>query len=174
MKGVSMKKHILIPCLLVFIGLSLANCSSNKVQLSPMQVRELTTRLYDSGYENTYKATLTVLQDQGYVIKNTDMAAGLILGYADRKTAFGSQLFSALMLGFVAHKGTDIEVSCMCNKVNETSTELRMNIQEAKYGQSSVYSGTSKTDSNLIRDPKIYKALFDQIGVEIKRLEAIK
>ena len=139
-----------------------------------MQVRELTTKLFESDYETVYKSTLTVLQDQGYVIKNTDMAAGLILGTADRKTAFGSQLFSALMLGFVAHKGTDIEVSCMCNKINDTSTELRMNVQEAKYGQSSVYSGTSKTDSNLIRDPKIYKALFDQIAVEVKRREAIK
>ena len=169
-----MKKHFLLPCLLVVISLSFVNCASKKPQLSPMQVRELTTKLFESDYETIFRSALTVLQDQGYVIKNTDMAAGLILAYADRKTAFGSQLFSALMLGFVAHKGTDIEVSCVLNKINDTSSELRMNIQEAKYGQSSAFSGSSKTDTKLIRDPKIYKALFDQIGVEIKRREAIK
>lgn len=170
-----MRKRYLLPLLLVAISLTFFNCGgSSKPKLSPMQIRELTTKMFESDYETVFRSTLTVLQDQGYVIKNTDMAAGLILGYADRKTAFGSQLFSALMLGFVAHKGTDIEVSCMVNKNSDTSTELRMNVQEAKYGQSSVYSGTSKTDSTLIRDPKIYKALFDQIGVEIKRREAMK
>lgn len=169
-----MRKHFLFSGLLVAMVLSFVNCAGKKPQLSPMQVRELTTKMFESDYETVFRSTLTVLQDQGYVIKNTDMAGGLILGYADRKTAFGSQLFSALMLGFVAHKGTDIEVSCMLNKINDTSSELRMNIQEAKYGQSSTFSGTSKTDSNLIRDPKIYKALFDQIGVEIKRREAMK
>lgn len=169
-----MRKRFLLPALLVTISLFFVNCaSSSKPQLSPMQVRELTTKLYESSYETIFRSCLTVLQDQGYVIKNTDMASGLIVGYADRKTAFGSQLFSALMLGFVAHKGTDIEVSCLVNKINDTSSELRMNIQEAKYGQSSQFSGNSKTDSNLIRDPKIYKALFDQIGVEIKRREAM-
>jgi hypothetical protein len=139
-----------------------------------MQVRELTTKLFESDYETIFRATLTVLQDQGYVIKNTDMPSGLILGVADRKTAFGSQLLSALLVGYVAHKGTDIEASCMLNKISDTSSELRINIQEASYGQSSAFSGTSKTDTELIRDPKIYKALFDQIGVEILRREAMK
>lgn len=169
-----MRKQFLLLGLLVAMVLSFVSCAGKKPQLSPMQIRELTTKMFESDYETVFRSTLTILQDQGYVIKNTDMAGGLILGYADRKTAFGSQLFSALMLGFVAHKGTDIEVSCMLNKNSDTSTELRMNIQEAKYGQSSAFSGSSKTDSNLIRDPKIYKALFDQIGVEIKRREAMK
>jgi hypothetical protein len=170
-----MRKHFLLPFLLAAISLTFFDCGgTSKPQLSPMQVRELTTKLFEGDFETTFTATLTVLQDQGYIIKNTDKASGLILGYADRKTAFGSQLFSALMLGFVAHKGTDIEASCMVNKINDTSSELRLNVQEAKYGQSSRWSGTSKTDSKLIRDPKIYKALFDQIGVEIKRIQAIK
>ena len=170
-----MKRYLLIPFLVMALSLSFIACSGGKKpQLSPMQIRELTTRLFESDYETIFRATLTIFQDQGYVIKNTDMDAGLILAQADRKTAFGSQLFSALMLGYVAHKGTDIEVSCMLNKINDTSSELRMNIQEAKYGQSSALSGTSKTDTNLIRDPKIYKTLFDQISVEIKRREAIK
>ena len=170
-----MKKRHLIPLLVGALALSFAACSgSSKPQLSPMQVRELTTKLYESDYEIIFRSALTVFQDQGYIIKNTDMSSGLILAYADRKTAFGSQLFSALMLGYVAHKGTDIEVSCMLSKISDTSSELRMNIREAKYGQSSMLSGTSKTDTHLIRDPKIYKALFDQIGVEIKRREAIR
>jgi hypothetical protein len=163
MKGVPMKKRFLLPFLLAAISLTFFNCGgASQPKLSPMQVRELTTKLFESDYETIFRSTLTILQDQGYVIKNTDMAAGLILGYADRKTALGSQLFSALMLGFVAHKGTDIEVSCMLNKINDTSSELRMNIQEAKYGQSSTLSGNTKTDSNLIRDPKIYN---EEIGL---------
>jgi len=48
-------------------------------QLSPMQVRQITTKLFDSDYETVYRACLTVLQDQGYIIKNTDMDSGLIV-----------------------------------------------------------------------------------------------
>jgi hypothetical protein len=139
-----------------------------------MQVREITTKLFESDYETVFRSTLTVLQDQGYVIKNTDMASGLILGYADRKTAFGSQFLQALLVGHVSNKGADIEASCMINKINDTSSEVRINIQEATYGQASALSGTSKQDTKLIRDLKIYKALFNQIGVEIKRREAMK
>ena len=143
------------------------------VQLSPMQVRQITTRLIEGSYENIFRATLTVLQDQGYVIKNTDMNSGLIVGNVDRAADGGSQFVQALFLGYVSDKGTEVEASCMVNKINDTSSEVRINIQEVKYGQASKWSGTSKQNSKQIYDEKIYQELFNQITVEVKRREAM-
>jgi len=68
-------------------------------QLSPLQKRQITTRLFDAGYENTYRSILTVLQDQGYIIKNTDMNTGLINATIDREAGKGSQVTQALIHG---------------------------------------------------------------------------
>jgi hypothetical protein len=171
--GGEMKKPILPIAFCSIFIFTFIGCEVQP-KLSPMQIREITTKMFDCDYENVYRATITVLQDQGYVIKNTDMNSGLILASVDRKAKTGNQVLEALFLGFIANKGTEIEVSCIVNKLSDSATEIRPNIQEVKYGQSSIFSGTSKQDSKQIYDPEVYKSIFDQISVEIERRKAIK
>ena len=159
---------------LFFICLVLIFSCQVQPKLSPMQKRQLTTRMFECEYECGYRSSLTVLQDQGYVIKNTDMDSGLILASVDRKTSGGSQVLQALAYGFVADKGTDVEVSCVVDKLNESTTEIRINIEEVKYGQSSAYSGTSKQSSKQIYDANMYRDLFNEIRVEIYRRQAMR
>jgi TusA-related sulfurtransferase len=142
-------------------------------QLSPMQIRQITTRLINGSYEDTYRASLTVLQDQGYIIKNTDMASGLIVANVDRSTDAGSQLVQALFLGYISDKGSEIEVSCMVNKLSNTDSEIRLNIQETNYGQASRWSGTSKQNVKHIYDQELYAKIFNEIELEVKRRQAI-
>lgn len=151
----------------------LFNKCSVEPQLSPMQKRQMTTRLVECSYENAYRATLTIIQDQGFIIKNTDMESGLIVAYVDRETSIGSQIAQALLFGFVSHKGTDIEVSCVVNRLNSKASEIRINIQEVEYGQNSFLSGTSKQGGKQIYKPELYYNLFNEIIVEIKRREAM-
>jgi len=170
-----MKKNTLVSGFLVLLSILLISaCSTSKVKLSPMQIRQITTRLIESDYENVYRASLTVIQDQGYVIKNTDMDSGLIVASVDRKTKAGSQIAQALFLGYVPSKGKEFELSCMVNKLSEKSTEIRLNIHETEYGESSWLSGTSKQDSKQIYDQKLFADLFNEIEIEVKRREAIK
>ena len=49
-----MRKHLLLSCLMVVMVLSFINCASGP-QLSPMQVRELTTKLFESDYETVFR-----------------------------------------------------------------------------------------------------------------------
>ena len=142
-------------------------------ELSPMQKREITTRVFDSGYETTYRSIMTILQDQGYIIKNTDMNTGLINANIDREAGFGSQITQGLLLGYVVDKGSAIDASFMVNRINETKTEVRLNIQEASYGQSSKFSSTSQQSVRQILNPEIYNKLFNDIRTEIKRREAM-
>lgn len=153
--------------------LILVMCGCASVQLSPMQKRELTTRIIDGGYETVFRATMSVLQDQGYTIKNTDMDSGLILASVDRETSAGSQIMQSLFTGFVGNKGSVVEVSVTVSKLNAASTELRMNIAEAGYGQSGRGGASGQNSSKQIYDPEIYQNLFNEIITEVKRREAM-
>lgn len=170
-----MKKtsYLILSSVLIFSLLILASCTP-KPQLSPMQVRQITTKMFECDYETCYRATLTIIQDQGYVIKDTDMETGHILASVDRQTKGGSQFFQALLTGYVSDKGTEYELSAMVDKLSETATEIRINIAKVKYGQSSKFSGTSKQSSKRIYDAELFRDLFNDIGVEIKRREAMK
>jgi hypothetical protein len=133
-----------------------------------MQMRQFTIRNFDSNYENAFRATMTVLQDQGYIIKNTDMGSGLIVAEIDKETSKGSQFMQALWAGYVWDKGTLIEVSATVGKLNEAQSEIRMIIQEVNYGQMN-----NKQNIKTITDVKVYDSILNDISIEIKRREAI-
>jgi len=164
-------KYIL-PAMVTGLCLFLCGCAAGP-KLTPMQIRQLTVRQIDGSYENTYRATMTVLQDNGYVIKNTDMDSGLIVGTIDKETSGGSQFMQALFAGHVEDKGRVYEASCMVGKLSDTTSEVRINIQETTYGQSSAFSGTSKQKAKQIYDQETYAALFNAITIEVKRREAL-
>lgn len=153
--------------LLVILSLFIIGCAAVP-QLSPMQLRQLTTRLIESSYDHVFRATMTVLQDNSYVIKQTDMNSGLIVANIDRETSGASQFFQAALIGRVTDKNTVIEVSATVNKLNEASQELRINIQETNYT-----GGGGKNTIKQINDKEVYQKLFNDITVEVKRREAM-
>jgi hypothetical protein len=154
--------------LLLLLPFVLSGCASPQPELSPMQKRQITSRTIDGDYENVYRATMTVLQDQGYVIKDTDMMSGLIVAHIDRESSKGTQFMQLLLTGYIADQGTFIEISVTVNEINEDLQELRMNLQESSYNQ---YGG--KFAIRQIYEPEPYNSLFNEIQVEVKRREAL-
>jgi len=59
------------------------------------------------------------------------------------------------------------------NKISNTKSEVRINIQESKYGQSSKWSSSGKQSVKTIYDSELYSGLFNDIIVEVKRREAL-
>jgi hypothetical protein len=158
-------KRILLGVLLVFL---LVGCATTPTPISPMQMRQFTTRNFEGAYENVFRATMTILQDQGYMIKNTDMSSGLIVAQIDKETSGGSQFMQVLWAGYIWDKGTVIETSVTVNKLNEEQSEIRMTIQEVNYGQ---YN--NKNAIKTITDPKVYDVILNEVFIEVKRREAI-
>ena len=97
------------------------------------------------------------------------MNTGLIVAQVDRESSKGDQFWQAFWVGAVYNKGTLIEISCMVNKINDTSSDLRVNIQETQYNQ---FGG--KVNIKQIYDEKLYQNLFNEILTEVKRREAIQ
>ncbi len=161
------KVFFLVIVFSLFIG-----CAA-QTQLSPLQKRERTTRLIEGEYEIIFKSALVVIQDQSYIIKTTDMNTGLVNAVLTKEAATGDQVLQALFLGYVYDKGSDLDLSIMCNKINDISTEVRINILESKYGQSSAWSGSSRQSAKQIYNPEVYNKLFNDIITEVKRREAM-
>ena len=154
----------------IFMCLILGGCATTAPQVSPMQMRQFTTRTFDGNYENVFRAAMTVLQDQGYIIKNTDMNSGLIVAEIDREASKSSQVMQAMFSqnGYIANKGTLIQASTTINKLNEAQSEIRMTIQEVTYS-----SFNSKTNVTTITDQKVYESILNDVYIEVKRREAI-
>lgn len=162
-----MKKSVTKLFLIVLLSVILFGCAAGP-QLSQMQIRQLTTKTIDGAYDDVFRATMTILQDQGYVIKNTDMNSGLIVANVDRETSGGSQFAQALFLGKITDKNTVVEVSATVNKLNDKTQELRLNIQETNY------SGEGGINNiKQIYDEQVYQKLFNDITLEVKRREAM-
>lgn len=166
------KRNIIIFIILTIIITASFNCYVGP-QLSPMQKRQITTKIIEGSYNDTYRATITVLQDQGYIIKNTDMESGLLVASIDKAESTGSQAAQILLFGYIFNKGDEIEISCMLSPLTTTRTEVRLNIQETTYGQSSSWSGTSKQNAKQIYNPEVYQNIFNEIQLEVKRRQAI-
>ena len=92
MRGNVSRVFTLIVVLVIVLGCAV------QPQLSPAQKRQITSKVYEAEYETTFRAVLTVIQDQGYIIKNTDMNTGLINATIDREEEMGSQVAQALIL----------------------------------------------------------------------------
>jgi hypothetical protein len=167
LKGMkTMKYSIKYPVFIILAGL-FYGCASSP-QLSPMQIRQITTRMIEGSYDTVFRATMTTLQDQGYIIKNTDMNSGLIVANVDRESTMKEQFLQALMSDDGVVKHTVVEVSATVNNLNDSSQEVRINIQEthfSEYGE--------KLHVKQIHDETVFHTIFNEILVEVKRREAM-
>ena len=163
-----MKFHSLSSLMLVCVIALLGSGCASRANLSPMQKRQITTHQIEGSYENVYRAAMTVLQDQGYVVKNTDMASAPIVANVDRETSKSSQFWQAFWTVDV-DKGTFIEATITVGTINDSLQEIRISLQETRYSR---YDG-GKTDIKQLVNPAAYQELANQITVETKRREAL-
>ena len=134
-----------------------AHASACAAKLSPMQKRQITTRVVDATYADTYRATMTVLQDHGYAIRNTDMESGLIWAYA-----------------FRSDDGTrGYELSCVLERRTPRRTEIRVTIRRERTSQDRNWlAELLSSDSPDVYDADVYDGLFTEISVETRRIAA--
>ncbi len=138
--------------------------------MSTMQKRTIETRELVADYKTAFRATMTVLQDNGYIIKNAQMDAGLITAEKDIEAGVGEQILESIFLGGdKAIKGRVYEVSLTLEEWSHETTRVRVSLQKVEYDA----SGRKRRAEN-VSDPAILKQLFEQIQVEIERRKVMK
>lgn len=155
-----MKNLLALVSLLFIVG-----CASQP-PMSPQQRRALQTRTFENtNMDNVFRAFKTVLQDEGYVIKNQDMQGGLIVAEI-QKTDSGAGFMAALSGSNNYRTGQLFEVSVNLESLNKSTVETRLVLQE----KSQMSMGG--TQGQEILDPKLYQTLYQKIKTEVERRKA--
>lgn len=135
--------------------------------MSDAQKRAMQMKTWENtSYDNVFRAVKTVMQDEGYIIKNQDMNGGLITA-AVQKSEGGGAAFFAAMGGNQNYKtGTEYEFSCNMEAVTKTTVETRLALQK----KDSYNMGGSSGE--VILDPAMYQSFYKKLAVEIERRKA--
>jgi len=139
-----MKKILLISIL----SLVLCGCVTN---LSNIQRRSIESKELEGSFEDGFRATMSVLQDRGYVIKHTDYDAGVIQAETMMRTnIFGGYSYS--VTATIEQFGK--------NRLKERITFIKKMITDmGQHGRT--------VDSTIIYDPALLQQVYDEIQKEI-------
>ncbi|MHC4462848.1 MAG: hypothetical protein ACYS6W_03850 [Planctomycetota bacterium] len=136
-------------CFAILLTIISAGCATT--QLSALQRRTLESRDLEGKYDDAFKATMQVLQDEGYIINNADYKSGVIQG----ETAF-KQNFLGVM--------RNSEVTATLEQFGENTVKERISF--VKKVKSSSQYGTQE-DSTRVEDPELFQRIYDNIQKEM-------
>jgi hypothetical protein len=135
-----------------FFSLFLLGCNESK--LTDMQLRQFQAKDLQGSFSNSYKATLQVFQDYGYVIKNTDYNAGVIQGETGFKKD-KNYFWNGVML--------NIEVTATIEQFDPNTVKERISLVNRK----KVLGYYNYENTEKIEDPVQYQKIYDDIQKEI-------
>lgn len=134
--------------LLIISGLLLTSCATTQ-SISD----EARTEIFNSEYDQTFKAVVQTLSDDGYAIDDADSETGII------NTDYSNA--STLEAFFTGDRRT--KVNAILSK-SETGTEVRLTVSVQKKGTFSGWQSATMTKAGA-RD--YYEELFNRISNEI-------
>jgi len=115
-----------------------------------LQIQSIQQRDFEAPKDLTFAATLTVLQDLGYIVGGADTQTGFITAQgAAQKASFRTDSQS--------------KVTAFVESTGEERSRVRLNFLVANEKQS-MYTGRVRNADESILDPAIYEHAFDKIG----------
>ena len=145
-----------IKLLTVFLVIVVAGCVVTEVkQLTPLEKQSLQTREYEESKEIVFPSVLSVLQDNGYIVKSADKDTGLITAESPTDNTTG---FLEIFAGVIANQQT--AVTAFIETIGPI-TKVRLNFV-VQTSSSSEYGQSSKKSESIL-DAATYQNVFEQI-----------
>jgi len=136
-----MKRILTLFALCFFLG----GCATTS--LSSLQRRSIEAKELEGNFDDAYKASITVLQDKGFVIKHTDYNSGVI------------EAETGIKPGFWTNSNT-VVTACI-----ETFSKDR--IKERVTFMNQYDDGWGTRSSKIIEEPKFLQEIYDAIQKEM-------
>ena len=143
--------------LLTFV--TLIGCAAPpKVLQSQMEIQAYQSKEFEATKRQVFDATLSVLQDTGFIIESADYDSGFLTGKGQNDSRFnlwwGTRNKSVAMTAFVEQRTSLI-------------SRVRVNIIETDQRKSVWNPAQDVIDQEGVRDPKVYQKLFEKIDQAI-------
>ena len=144
---------------LSIILLANLSCTSTK-SLSSSEIKLMTTKQFDSNYEDVFKSTMSLLQSEQFSIEQSDLASGLIVG---TKNIYKKKQASLT------------KSSIIVDKLNEKLTEVKITVYAGQEKiTSDLYSDRKRKIESMIEDPEYYNRWFNNLKAEIEKRKALR
>ena len=113
-----------------------------------------------------FRAFKSVLQDEGYIIKNQDMQGGLIVAHSSKPSGSGATFLAVLSGQQNYQTGTTYEVSVNLEEIRKKYIESRVIIQKMES-----YSMGGARGYEIV-DPNLYRNIYSKVMLEVARRKA--
>ena len=169
---------------LVFFFSFITACQTTPV-LTADQKRALQTRVFSkASYNTVFRAFKSVMQDEGYIIKNQDFQGGLIVAESNKENNNKSQVFLGIAVGIAGalsnpspsyqnrnsdyQTGQSFSWSVNLEEIKKNMVEARLILQRKDF-----YSRGGQRGREVL-EPQIYRSIFTKVSREIQRRQALK
>ena len=164
---------------LVILTLFFLTACQTVEPLSPDQRRALQVRSFSNvSYNTVFRAFKTVMQDEGYIIKNQDFEGGLIVAESQKQAgAGGFEILHAVSIGLSGGGGSAPQ-RYRTGQVFSWSVnleEIKKNVVESRIilQMKDLYSGGGHTGREVL-SPGTYQNIYVKVQREINRRKALK
>ena len=158
-----MKKLIYLFVMIMLVS----GCATVGSQSTPLQRKAMESKELEGTYEDAIKSTVSVLQDKGYQIINSDYQGGIISAETSK------EVFNKFWGYKIAYKAT-----INFEKFTENRSKMRLAIYRQIYngigGEVSSCPGSPKLRTGFVDDPQVYQDFYAEIQREIFRKNAVK
>lgn len=138
----------------------LFSCSSVVPELTPTQIKMMTTKQYETGKEMVFKSSISLLQSEGYLIENASNETGLITAY--KRIEVSRKLSRKSKATFYVEE------------FNPALTEVKITFYEGTVAiKNDGYSKRAEEKESMLKTPEIYNSWFNNLRAEIERRKAL-
>jgi hypothetical protein len=138
----------------------LFSCSSVVPELTPTQIKMMTTKQYETGKEMVFKSSISLLQSEGYLIENASNETGLITAY--KRIEVSKKLSRKSKATFYVEE------------FNPALTEVKITFYEGTVAiKNDGYSKRAEEKESMLKTPEIYNSWFNNLRAEIERRKAL-
>ena len=147
---------------LLTILISLVGCAAmlGEPQLPPQEVKQLTTRTYDTTYDNLFQSVITALQESSYIVTQTDKSTGMILANYEQR----SGILAKALIGNVSGR---TELSATIRKISDNQQELRLQFRSVHIHSENRYKDQQEVKN--VYNPEIYEKAFAAVTERVNQ-----
>lgn len=145
--------------------------------LSSDQKRALQVRVFSlTSYNTVFRAFKTVMQDEGYIIKNQDFEGGLIVAESQKPIRHSAGVWLLSISSGLSgrsepptYRTSDVySWSVNLEEIKKDNIETRLILQ-----RKTLYSKGQQTGGEIL-DPEVYRNIYTKVMREINRRKALK
>lgn len=164
-----MSKHLFYITIVSFFIFT--SCATVMVTKPPQEVKTMTTKQFETSKRIVFKAAISLLQSESYLIEDANENTGLIR--ANKRVENKNAGIQRVLWGMSKDANTS-KISLYVDEFNAKLSEVKITLYEGSESTTKNKWGNNKDHSEkMVYDAEIYNQWFNNLRTEIERRKAL-